>query len=112
MPWWSWLLIWSGLLLALLAVLVWFAFTLFKKLMRAVNALEELGNQVAGHDLDFAEPAPDRFRPAMFQDHDDLALAFDLQRADRARRRQLRRDRLVGRGKLLQQAPLIQRTDP
>ena len=112
MPWWSWLLLWSGLGLALCAVLAWFAFTLFKKLIKAAEALEDLGNRVADLDLNLDEPAPDRFTPAIFLHRHDLALAVDQNRADRAHRRQLRRDRLIGRGKLLQQAPLTQRTDP
>ena len=112
MPWWSWLLIWGGLVLGLCAMLAWFAFRLFKKLLRAFEALEGLGNQFADLDLNVDEPAPDRFTPAIFLHRHELAFLVDRNRADRAHRRQIRRDRLIGRGKLLQQAPLTQRTDP
>ena len=40
MPWWSWLIIWTGLVLALLAVLVVSAWRLFRK---AVSMFDELG---------------------------------------------------------------------
>lgn len=40
MPWWSWLIIWTCLVLALLAVLVVSAWRLFRK---AVSVFDELG---------------------------------------------------------------------
>jgi hypothetical protein len=47
----------------------------------------------------------------VFEDRADIRLDFELTRAERLRRRQRRRDRLVARGKLLQQAPSTQRTE-
>ena len=111
MPWWSWLLIWTGLGLALLGMLAWFGFRLFRKLMRTLRALEDLGGMV---DLDPGPVASDavRFTPAVFRSHQELSDAAQLQRAAAERRRQLRRDRLVQRSKLMTQTPLNQRTDP
>ncbi|MES2094984.1 MAG: hypothetical protein V4531_14420 [Actinomycetota bacterium] len=40
MPWWSWLVIWTGLVLALLAVIVFSAWRLFRKV---VAVFDELG---------------------------------------------------------------------
>ncbi len=112
MPWWLWVLIWSILVLTLLAMLVWFAFTLFKKLMTTAEALEKLASQVADLDLNLPEPAPGRFTPAIFLRRHELGLAVDRQRANRAHHRQIRLNRLISQAKLLQQAPLTQRTDP
>lgn len=41
MPWWSWLLIWSGLVLALLAMLALFAVALFRKAVAVADALAD-----------------------------------------------------------------------
>ncbi|HZK60129.1 MAG TPA: hypothetical protein VFC59_09750 [Cryobacterium sp.] len=112
MPWWSWILIWSALLLGLAAMLAWFAYRIFRKLMTAMKALEELGSQVAGLNPGDAEAAPDRFRTAIFRDRHELEQAVAVAQAARDRRRQLRRDRLIARSKLFAQASLIQRTDP
>ncbi|MDJ0322623.1 hypothetical protein QMG61_02440 [Cryobacterium sp. PH31-AA6] len=112
MPWWSWILIWTGLVLGLLAMLAWFGYALFRKAIRTADALERLGDQVAElGDRPDLPPEP-RFRPAVFETRADIQLDFELTRAERLLRRQLRRDRLVARGKLLQQAPSTQRTEP
>ncbi|GAB3126268.1 hypothetical protein GCM10027056_23500 [Glaciibacter psychrotolerans] len=117
MPWWSWVLIWSGLALALVAMIVWCALRLFGKLMKASDALAELGDRVAdafaGADP-FADPFADRIRegenslpkiPAIFQDAHELSVLRARSRADTARRRQERRDERVRRGKLLSHTP-------
>ncbi len=112
MPWWSWILIWTGLVLGLLGMLAWFGYVLFRKAMRTADALERLGDQVAELGDQPEAPSEPRFRPAVFEDRAEVRLDFELTRAERLRRRQLRRDRLVTRGKLLQHAPFTQRTDP
>jgi hypothetical protein len=112
MPWWSWLLIWSVLVLGLLGMLAWFGYALFRKLMGALKALEELGNQVARLGPAADEAAPYKFRPAVFRDLHELVHAAGVARNARDRRRQLRRDRFIARSKLFAQAFSIQRTDP
>lgn len=112
MPWWSWLLIWSFLVLALAGMLAWFAVRLFTKLMVAFDALGELGDQVADLESNLDELAPERRRLAIFANRQELAREVDLYRAERAERAQLRQDRAIGRGKLLRQAPVNQRTPP
>lgn len=112
MPWLSWLLIWSVLVLGLVAMLAWFGYGLFRKLMSVMKALEELGSQVADLGLGDAAAAPDRFRTAIFRDRHELERAVAVAQAARDRRRQLRRDRLIARSKLFAQASSIQRTDP
>lgn len=112
MPWWSWLLIWTGLVLALLGMLAWFGVTLFRKLMTTMRALEEIGAQLGNLDPSSEAPARERFTPAMFRSLPELFEEVELQHAARARRRQLRRDRLIARSKLVKHAPFMQRTDP
>ena len=111
MPWWSGVLIWTGLVLGLFAMLAWFGFALFKKLMATSQALQELGVLVAGVTGGLEPPAQSRFRPAIFTDPADLYLALELVQRDRAQRRQRRRDSLIARGKLVTTRPLTQRTD-
>ncbi|TFC79539.1 hypothetical protein E3T23_09715 [Cryobacterium cheniae] len=111
MPWWSWVLIWTGLVLGLLAMLVWFGFALFTKAMATGKALQDLGDRVAGVTQGQETPAQGRFRPSIFTDPTDLYLALELVRRDRAQRRQRRRDSLIARGKLSITRSLTQRTD-
>lgn len=111
MPWWSWVLIWTGLVLGLLAMLAWFGFALFKKGMATVRALQELGARVGDVTRGLEAPAQSRFRPAIFTDPVDLYLALEVVRHDRGQRRQRRRDSLIARGKLVTTRPLTQRTD-
>ena len=110
MPWWSWVLIWTGLVLVLLGMLAWFAVTLFRKLMALADAVGALGDLVGALDADPAEGTPPR-RPAIFADWNELALTVDQQRTARERFRQQRRDRRIARGKLLQHGPIV-RPDP
>lgn len=112
MPWWSWLLIWTVLVLALFGMLAWFGVRLFRKLMTTMRALEEIGTQLGSLDPSAGEPARERFTPAMFRSLPELFEEVEQQHAARARRRQLRRDRLIARSKLVTYAPFMQRTDP
>ena len=48
MPWWSWLIIWTSLVIALIAVLVVAAWRLFRK---AVAVFDELGTLAAKAEL-------------------------------------------------------------
>ena len=103
-PVWAWVLIWVVLVVGLITMLVWFAVRLFRKLMGTLGALEDLGDQIAEFDAGAPVPAA-VFRPAVFQDRRALAAAIDQSRAERARRRALRRERSINRGKLLQHTP-------
>ena len=110
MPWWSWLLIWTGLALGLLGMLAYFAVTLFKKLMKTTDALGKLGAQVGALDVNIGElQAPSR-RPAIFEDKNVLAYQREIDNHARAQQRQRRRDARVKRGKLMK-TPTDQRMD-
>jgi len=107
MPWWSWVLIWTGLVLGLLGMLAWFGLRLFRKSMRTLRALEGLGRPADPdpHAL-AAEFEPEPFTPAVFRSRQELSDAVLVRRAAGARRRQLRRDRLIQRSKLVTYARL------
>ena len=100
MPWWSWLLIWSGLVLGLLAVLSWFGVALYRQARGTLLALESLSDQVSAVDLDLAATRPP-FTAAAFADATVLRHHLEQRRVERTRRRQLRRDALIVRGKLM-----------
>ena len=111
MPWWSWLLIWSSLVLGLFGMLVWFAFRLFRKALATGAALGDLSERVAAVGQGSETPEPARFRSAVLQEPGEVYLTLEIGRIERAQRHQRRRDSLVARGKLLITRPLTQRTD-
>lgn len=116
MLWWSWLLIWAGLVLGLLGMLVWFAFRLFRKFMAASDALVALADQVADSMPDDSSDASNEDSrgnlPAIFQDVGELSFQRARRRAERAHRRQESRDRRINRGKVVSHTPSNQRTVP
>ncbi|MFC6355615.1 hypothetical protein [Luethyella okanaganae] len=102
MPWWSWILVWGGLVIVLVAMLVWFAFVLGRKSLAALAELESLGDQLDRLDANLDAVALKRRPSDVFGDREQLAFAVDRHGAERARRRQARRDAAIKRGKLLQ----------
>ena len=100
MPWWSWLLIWSGLVVILLTVLGWFAVALYRKALGTLRAVEALSDQVSAVDLDLP-PDSVLFTPAVFADSAVLFHNVEQRRGEQAHRRQLRRDARILRGKLM-----------
>lgn len=112
MPWWSWILIWGALVIGALALVAWLAFRLFRKLMAAFEALGDLSDQVAELGANVETLAPEHRVPAIFSDRTTLHQERQSSLAERANARQARRDRLIRQGKLLQRAPLSQRTPP
>ncbi|TDW28510.1 hypothetical protein [Cryobacterium psychrophilum] len=116
MPWWSWLLIWTGAVLLLLGTLTGLGIVLYRKLMRTADALQDLGDQLAalerGGTPGGAHDEPRRFRPAVFVDAAELRVAVESASVGQRHRAQLRRDRLITRGKLMLHAQMIQRTKP
>jgi flagellar biosynthesis/type III secretory pathway M-ring protein FliF/YscJ len=104
MPWWSWVVIWVVLVLALLGMLTLFGFRLFRKLTAALDELGKLADKTDLLHQRSEELREERFQPAVFADASALRAARDQDLADRERRRQARRDSLVKRGKLLVRA--------
>lgn len=100
MPWWSWLLIWTVLVLGLLGMLAFFAWWLFRKLMaagREAAALAEKAEVLSRR----AEDLHERFEPAVLADAAELRERRRDRLAERAIARQARRDARVRRGRLL-----------
>jgi hypothetical protein len=79
MPWWSWLVIWTCLALALVAVFVIAAWRLFRK---AVTVFTDVGTLAGTTELPAAAIAE-------FDSDDELAILQNLS-AVRARRRRVR----------------------
>lgn len=100
MPWWSWVLIWFGLFLALLGMFAIFAWHLFKKLMVAFRDLEKLA-LVAEVLQRRAADEPARFRSALSQDFGEVHTRREAEREKRAERVGARRNNRVNRAKLL-----------
>lgn len=117
MPWWTWVLIWSGLSIGLLAMLALFAVVLFRKLMTLVDALGDLGDRVSADtnnvDTNNVDTNTNGMLPsardvaAVFQNRDRLAAVVADQRFERLHRRQLRHDRAIRHGKLSGTFPVI-----
>lgn len=104
MPWWSWLVIWTVLVLGLLGMLAYFAWSLFRKLMaagREATALLEKAEILQSRVDDLRE---EPFHPAVFADAAELRRERTQARADREFAKQARRDARVRRGKLLVKA--------
>lgn len=105
MPWWSWLIIWSALVLALLALIVLGALWLWRKLLRLFDDLGELAEQASV--LEGVEDAPDvRIEPAILRDIDDVRRRRAIRVARKFERKRIRR---VLR---LERAKRITRVDP
>jgi hypothetical protein len=100
MPWWSWLLIWTVLVLGLLGELAFFAWWLFRKVVaagREAAALMEKTEVLSRR----ADELYERFEPAVLADAEELRAERDDWLAGRAIARQARRDARVRRGRLL-----------
>ena len=100
MPWWSWLLIWTVLVLGLLGMLAFFTWWLFRKVVaagREAAALMDKAEVLSRR----AEELHERFEPAVLADASELLAEREQQRAERAFARQARRDARVRRGRLL-----------
>lgn len=104
MPWWSWLVIWGALVVALLALLAWQGIRLFRKFMGAMHALGELAEKSSVLEQRAETLGEHRFRAAAFQDAARLAYERRQDAARRADRRQAHREARVQRGRLITKA--------
>jgi hypothetical protein len=101
MPFWSWIIIWGGLVLVLLAMLGFLGYRLFVKLVAALDALGELSEKTALLDAAAEDLAAERFHPAVFADAAELSHARRVEKAARRRRREALREKRVVRGRIL-----------
>jgi biopolymer transport protein ExbB/TolQ len=99
MPWWSWLIIWAVLVLALLAMLALFGWQLFRKVVAVFGSLEALASttellESAGEALE-----EQRGTLALLQKHSEVALRRHRVREEAAARRQARHDARIDRAR-------------
>lgn len=99
MPWWSWIIIWSGLVIALLVMFALFGLTLFRK---GVALAKELATTAATMEL------LDRASHVVADQHSELAILQtqaevrarrDLVRARSAERKSARHDARIDRAR-------------
>jgi hypothetical protein len=90
MPWWSWVVIWVALVLALVALLVLGGLWLWRKLMRFFDDLGELADQASVLEGVDAEP-PARVIPAVLRDIEDVRRQRAVRIAHRLERKRVRR---------------------
>ena len=99
MTWWAWLLIWTGLVLALLAVLALGAWWLFRKAMTVLDDLADLAETSEILGVDEAElPAP---TIAVLADLRDIHAREEARKAHRSRRRNDRHRRRLARARAI-----------
>ena len=97
MSWWAWLLIWTGLVLALLAVLALGAWWLFRKSMTVLDDVADLAETTEILGVDEADlPAQTR---AVLADLRDIRAREEARKAHRSRRRGDRRRRRLDRAR-------------
>ncbi|HAM27177.1 MAG TPA: hypothetical protein DCP11_10920 [Microbacteriaceae bacterium] len=99
MPWWSWLLIWGLLVAALLAMLGYFGWLLFRKGVAVFGALETLAAksellEAAGETLD-----DQRTTLALLQKRSEVVARRGLVRERALERRRARHDARLDRAR-------------
>lgn len=97
MPWWSWLIIWTALVLALLAMLGLSAWWLFRKFLVLTENLGDLAGTLEVLDVEAAEPV--RAQLAILADLRDIRAREDARRFRRATRRRERHERRMARAR-------------
>ena len=103
--WWGWLLIWTGLVLALLAVVGLLGWRLVKRFLALLSDFFALTEKVAildGVSTD-AEPRPVN---AILRDGDEVRATSRARFSRRADRKHARRQARIQRGKMLTTATI------
>lgn len=108
--WWGWLLIWAGLVLALLGMLAGFAWWLFRKSLVLLDDLGELGATTAL--LQPGEPEPVRPPLAVLAAPERVRAREDARRAHRDRVRREARARRLDRARRITRADASTRVWP
>ena len=95
--WWGWIVIWGGLVLALLAMLALFAWWLFRKGLRLLDDVADLAD--AGAVLEFEDAEMPKQAIAVLADARDIRSREEARKAHRANRRRLRHERRMARAR-------------
>jgi len=96
-PWWVWMAIWGGLVLALLVMLGLFSWRLLRKFLVLTDEISDLAEASGVLEVDDS-PLP---QPAIavLADLRDIRARENARRAHRANRRQERHDRRMSRAR-------------
>jgi hypothetical protein len=100
--WWGWLLIWAGLVLALLVMLGLFAWWLFRKSLRLLDDVSALADTTAILEVD--DPVLPKQQLAVLAELRDIRTREDARRAHSADRRRTRHDRRMTRARRITSA--------
>jgi hypothetical protein len=109
-PWWGWVVIWGGLVLALAIVLGLFAWWLFRKFLVLLDDVAELADRSALLEVD--DPVLVAPAIAVLADVRDIRDREAARRAHRLDRKRQRRERLIARGRRITSAAAAQREWP
>ena len=109
MPWWSWVLIWTGLVLLLLGVLAACGWMVFKKAMTAARALGELMDKAELLNAASEELKQERFVPSILKPIDEVSADRNRRQERSADRKERRRENRLERGRLLTSAEATRR---
>jgi hypothetical protein len=101
MPWWSWLIIWTCLVLALLAMLVVSAWRLFRKAVSVFDALGALAEKSELLDAAVTEFDEQQAELAILQKLSDVQARRRLVREAATARREARHGSRLARGRAL-----------
>jgi hypothetical protein len=104
MPWWSWILIWGGLVLALIGMFVFLGWRLFRKATAALRELSRLADKTALLSAGADGLTDHSFTPAVLREHSDVVANHRRVADARASRREARRVKRFTRGRLLTSA--------
>ena len=96
-PWWAWTLIWTGLVLALLIMLGFFAWWLFRKFVVLMDDVATLADKSA--ILEVADPDLVRPQLAVLASIRDIQNRESARTAHRSNRRRLRWEARLARGR-------------
>lgn len=101
MPWWSWILIWGGLTLALFGMLAFLGWRLFRKVLTAMDEfgrLAEKAEMLGAMADELGEPAR---TPAMLRSRSEVLAEHRRTVKARESRGHTRRENRAAQGRLL-----------
>lgn len=101
MPWWSWIVIWTCLVLALIAVLVVSGWRLFRKAVAVFDELGALGGKMELLDAAITEFDEKQAEFALLQRYSDVQAQRRRVRDESLARREARRAARLDRGRAL-----------
>ena len=104
-PWWGWLLIWTGLVIALIAMVALFAWRLVRRFFRVLEDFFGLTDKLSILDGVAAETEA-RPMNAILREGDEVRATTGARMARRADLKHARRQARIQRGKMLTTATI------